>query len=306
VQTAVEECGEGMDVDAKIEWLHTMTQENSQPCMISVLILTKDEEQDLPGCLESVAWCDDVFVFDSFSTDGTAEVAREYNVNFVQRKFDGYASQRNAALDGLPFQHEWIFSLDADERPTPELVREMHEAVSAAGAGANGFRIRRRDFLNGTWLKHAQISPYYIRLVRRGRARYTREINEVMEVDGVVGQLKSPIDHFPFSKGVAHWIEKHNKYSTMESLVIAERTSREEASWKMALGAKDFHARRVAQKAIFYRMPARPLIKWLYMMFVRGAILDGRAGIAYANLQTIYEYFIVLKTRELIRKRRKS
>jgi hypothetical protein len=70
------------------------------------------------------------------------------------------------------------------------------------------------------------------------------------------------------------------------------------ASWKTALTAKDFHARRVAQKAIFYRMPARPLLKWLYMMFVRGAILDGRAGIAYANLQAMYEYWIVLKTRD--------
>jgi hypothetical protein len=217
-------------------------------------------------------------------------------VNFVQRKFDGYASQKNAALTGLPFRHEWIFLLDADERPTPELVREMQGVAGAAPAGVNGYRIRRRDFFNGTWLKHAQISPYYIRLVRRGKARYTREINEVAEIDGQIGKLESPLDHFPFSKGIAHWLDKHNTYSTMEAQIIAEGASRDDASWRTALGAKDFHARRVAQKAIFYRMPARPLIKWLYMMFVRGAILDGRAGIAYANLQAMYEYWIVLKT----------
>lgn len=274
--------------------------------MISVLILTRNEEQDLPGCLESVSWCDDVHVFDSFSTDRTEEIAGSRGVNFVQRKFDGYASQRNAALDTLPFRHDWVFSLDADERPTPELVQEMQQAVSTAVAEVNGFRIRRRDFLNGTWLKHAQISPYYIRLVRRGRARYTREVNEVMEVDGTVGELKSPLDHFPFSKGMAHWINKHNVYSTMEAQVIADGALRKEADWKTALGAKDFHARRVAQKAIFYRMPMRPVIKWLYMMFVRGAILDGRAGFRYAVLQAMYEYWIVLKTRELIQPERNN
>lgn len=269
--------------------------------MISVLILTKNEEKDLPGCLESVAWCDDVHVLDSFSTDGTVAVARARGVKFVQREFDGYASQRNAALGGLPFRHEWIFILDADERPTTELVKEMQRAVSAAAAGVNGFRLRRRDFFQGKWLKHAQISPYYIRLVRRGRARYTREINEVLEVEGKVAELKSPLDHFPFSKGIAHWISKHNTYSTMEAQVIVAGLSRHEASWTAALTEKDFHARRKAQKAIFYRMPARPLIKWLYMMLVRGAILDGRAGIVYANLQSMYEYMIVLKTKERLR-----
>lgn len=267
--------------------------------MISVLILTRNEELDLPGCLESVSWCDDVFVFDSFSTDATKEIARSYNAKFVQRKFDGYASQRNAALSGLLFRHEWIFILDADERPTPELVREMQEAAAAAHAGMNGFRLRRRDFFNGRWLKHAQMSPYYIRLVRRGKIRYTRQVNEVLEVDGQVGELEAPLDHFPFSKGIAHWLEKHNAYSTMEAELIADGLSSNDASWKTALAAKDFHARRVAQKAIFYHTPARPVLKWLYMMFVRGAILDGRAGIAYANLQAMYEYWIVLKTREL-------
>lgn len=278
-----------------------MSEERLQPSMISVLILTRNEELDLPACLKSVSWSDDVFVFDSFSTDGTADVARKHGVNFVQREFDGYSSQRNAALDVLAFRHDWIFILDADERPTPELVSEMQQAVSVAPDGVSGFRIRRRDFFNGTWLKHAQISPYYIRLARRGKARYTREVNEVLEVEGRVADLESPLDHFPFSKGIAHWMSKHNTYSTMEAQVIAAGLSRDGASWKTALLGKDFHARRVAQKAIFYRLPARPLVKWLYMMFVRGAILDGRAGIAYANLQAMYEYCIVLKTRELMK-----
>src|SRR5579883_959262 len=100
--------------------------------MISVLILTKNEESDLPGCLESVSWSDDVFVFDSLSTDRTEEIARKHGVNFVQRKFDGYAKQRNAALEGLPFRYDWIFILDADERPTPALAEEMRQVVKTA------------------------------------------------------------------------------------------------------------------------------------------------------------------------------
>jgi hypothetical protein len=128
-----------------------------------------------------------------------------------------------------------------------------------------------------------------------------REINEVLEVEGAIADLQSPLDHYPFSKGIAHWVAKHNVYSTMEAQVVAEGLSRAQASWKTALFGKDFHERRVAQKAIFYQMPARPVIKWCYMMFARRAILDGAAGIAYANLQAIYEYFIVLKTKELLR-----
>lgn len=272
--------------------------------MISVLILTKNEEADLPGCLESVAWSDDIHVFDSYSTDGTAEVARRFGAHFVQREFDGYASQANAAFEELPFRHEWLFIIDADERCTPDLAQEMREAASTAPPDVSAFRIQLRYFFNGRWLKHAQISPYYIRLVRRGKARYRREINPVLEVEGRVAGLRSPFDHFPFSKGMAHWIRRHDVYSTMEAQLVAQGAFRGDASWKTALTAKDFHRRRIAQKAIFYRMPARPLVKWFYMMFFRRAILDGRAGITYANLQTMYEYWIVLKTRELQKQRK--
>jgi glycosyltransferase involved in cell wall biosynthesis len=267
--------------------------------MISILILTRNEEQDLPACLDSVAWSDDVHVFDSFSTDRTADVARARGAHVVQRAFDSYARQRNAALDTLPFRYPWIFLLDADERPTPALAAEMQLAVQAANETTAGFRVRRRDFLHGTWLKHAQLSPYYIRLVRRGRARYVREVNEVLEVDGQVADLTGMLDHFPFSKGTAHWLHKHNVYSTMEAEIIVSGSSRSDASLSKALFAKDFHEKRRAQKALFYSMPARPLIKWFYMVLVRRAILDGAAGITYANLQAIYEYMIVLKTREL-------
>ncbi len=267
---------------------------------ISVLILTKNEERDLPAALASVAWSDDIHVFDSHSTDATVEMARTAGAKVHSRVFDDYATHRNAAF-ALGFKHPWVFLLDADERPTPELSAEMQRVVREAPANTAGFRLRRRDFLFGTWLKHAQISPYYIRLVRPERAIYTRAINEVLVVDGPVAELIHPLDHYPFSKGLAHWITKHNVYSTMEAELIFRQQGLQNPSLRAALGDPDFHTRRLHQKALFYRLPGRPLIKWCYMMFLRGAILDGAAGISYATLQSIYEYMIVLKTKELRR-----
>ena len=268
--------------------------------MISILILTRNEETDLPGCLESVAWSDDVHVFDSCSTDRTRQIAREAGVHLAERPFDNYASQRNAALDSLPFKHEWVFILDCDERLSPQLYEEMKAAIAAAPGNLDAFRVRRNDYFLGTWLKHAQIMPFYTRLVRHGHARYARAVNEILEVDGRIGDLHTPITHYPFSKGLARWFEKHNLYSSMEARIVAEQSFLADACWKTALLGKDFHQRRRAQKAIFYCLPCRPLVRWSYMMLYRGALLDGYAGWTYAALQAIYEYFIVLKTRELL------
>lgn len=267
--------------------------------MISVLILTKNEQRDLPGCLASVAWSDDIHVFDSFSTDSTVAIAKAAGAHVQQRVFDDYATHRTAALREVSFKYPWLFLLDADERPTPELSNEMLQSVSHADEATGGYRLCRRDFLFGTWLKHAQLSPFYIRLIRPERARYTRAINEVLEVDGVIGDLVAPLDHFPFSKGISHWVAKHNLYSTMEAELIHRKQGLQHPSLITALTHFDFHQRRVHQKAIFYLLPGRPILKFLYMVLVRGALLDGRAGLAYAALQSFYEYLIVLKTREL-------
>jgi glycosyltransferase involved in cell wall biosynthesis len=265
--------------------------------MISVLILTKNEQQDLPGCLASVAWSDDVHVLDSGSTDQTQAIALQNGASFATRPFDGYASQRNAGLQS-PFKHPWVLLLDADERITPALQEEMQLFASKAPASVGAARMRRRDLWWGTWLKHAQISPYYIRLIRVGRAHYEREINEILVVNGDVQDLQQHFDHFPFSKGLDHWINKHNTYSRMEAVFISSQMGGD-TSWKQALFNKDFNERRRHQKGLFYKMPCRPLIKLGYMLVVRRAFLDGWAGIRYALLQAIYEYFIVLKTKEL-------
>ena len=268
--------------------------------MISVVILTKNEEHDLPGCLESVAFCDDVHVFDSFSTDRTVELARAGGAHVHQRKFDSYAAQRNAALDTCGFKHRWVFILDCDERLNPVVWQEALEATQAAPEHVHAFRVQRDDHFLGHRLRHAQMMSLYTRLVKVGHVRYTRDINEFLVVEGETSQLKSRFDHWSFSKGLDRWFEKHNLYSSMEARIVAQRSFKADVSLKTALFHPDFHTRRRAQKAIFYMLPARPLLRWAYLMFARGGVLDGKAGVIYATLQAMYEWQIVLKTREML------
>jgi glycosyltransferase involved in cell wall biosynthesis len=236
-------------------------------------------------------------VLDSQSTDNTTDLAKNAGAKTTVRAFDGYASQRNFGLN-LNFTNHWILILDADERVPKALANEMKLFVDMAPANICAARMRRRDIWWGTWLKHAQISPFYIRLVRRGRAHYEREINEVLVVDGEIRELATHFDHYPFSKGLDHWFAKHNVYSQMEAHLISSRKSIH-PNWKLALFGPDFNERRIHQKAIFYRLPGRPLIKFLYMLLIRRAFLDGAAGFRYSILQAIYEYMIVLKVEEL-------
>lgn len=264
---------------------------------ISVLILTKNEERDLPDCLASVQWSDDVHVLDSCSTDRTRSVAEAAGAQFTEHPFTGYSTQRNVGL-ALPFKYAWVLVLDADERMTPALADEMERFVAEAPDSVSAARLRRRDIWWGRWLKHAQISPFYVRLMKVGRTRYEREINEVLAVDGDIRDLQEPFDHHPFSKGLDHWIDKHNKYSRMEADMVSAGAILK-PSWHTAFLGKDFNERRGHQKAFFYRMPFRPFIKFCYMMIFRRAFLDGLPGIRYSILQAIYEYFIVLKTEEI-------
>ena len=268
--------------------------------MISVLILTKNEEHDLPDCLDSVSWSNDVHVFDSLSEDATVLVARARGARVRLRPFDNYAAQRNAALHELNFRNPWVLILDADERIPEALRAEMLDAIECAPEDVAAFRVRRRDFLGKTWLRRSQLSPWYIRLVRPNRVHYEREVNEILKVQGRIVDLSKPFDHHPFSKGMAHWLTKHNTYSTMEAKYIAQgRASKPPFSVLKAFIESDFNDRRYHQKELFYRLPARPLVKFLLIYIFRAGFLDGRAGLTYAALQAIYEYMIVLKTREL-------
>lgn len=267
--------------------------------MVSVLILTRNEEQDLPKCLASVAWCDDIHVLDSQSTDRTAAIATAAGATVTTRPFDNWAAHQNWALAHLPFRYPWVFYLDADEEMTPPLVEQVRTASQSPGASI-GFMVQRRDFFLGTWLKHVQSTPFYLRLFRPEKLRYERLVNPVSVPDGPVGRLTAYLDHFPFSKGLTHWVARHNSYSTLEAIQILDNRQKHATfSPTAAFLARAPQERRFHQKELFYRMPARPLVKFLVLYILKRGFLDGRAGFAYATLQAFYEYMIVLKTREI-------
>lgn len=278
-----------------------------EPLPISVLVLTKNEQQDLPGCLQSVAWSDDLHVYDSGSTDDTVAIAQAHGAQVSTRAYPpdaapfggDEASHRNWGLRHIPFKHEWVLMLDADERATPELIAAMRTMLRQPGPHA-AWRVHRRDYFLGTWIRHVTPSPFNVRLIKPAAVRYERIINPVTIVDGSVGEMDAHFDHYPFSKGLSHWFAKHNGYSTFEAAHIIQG-GRKGGDFKLsqALFARDANVRRMHQKALYYRMPLRPLVMFLGLYIGKRGFLDGRAGLVYATLRAIYEYMIVLKVTEM-------
>lgn len=270
---------------------------------ISVLILTLNEERNIERCLDSLSWCDDVVVLDSFSTDRTTAIAIARGARVVQREFDNYAAQRNFGLTEIKYQNEWVLMLDADERVTPELQSEMLAAVRTAPADVGLFMMRRRDYLFGRWIRRSGGYPTWTaRLARLGRVKVERPINEEYHTDGSVLRLEHHRDHFPFNKGFSEWILRHDRYSTMEARLKVERRG-SRVSWRGVL-ARDPLRRRQSAKAVLYALPGRPLIVFFGLYLLRGGILEGRAGLTYCLLRAWYEFMIDVKYRELVRRER--
>jgi len=267
---------------------------------ISVLVLTLDEEVNLPACLDAVHWCDDVVVLDSYSHDETVNIARHYGARIYQREFDHFAGQRNFALDQIDFKHDWVLHLDADEIVTPELHAEMRRAVFEKQFDA--FRIASKTMFFGQWLRFSGMYPaYQVRLGHRARLRFKQGGHGQREdlPPDRVGTLDEPYLHFSFSKGLTEWFDKHNRYASDE----ARETMRAiegggGAEWRGCL-SRDRTRRRRALKALSLRLPFRPTLRFLYMYVLRCGFLDGRAGLTYCRLLAIYEYLIVLKIHEL-------
>ena len=269
--------------------------------MISVLILTYNEEANLPDCLKSIQWCDDIVVFDSFSTDRTIEIANASNIRVFQRKFDNYATQRNTALHEIKYKYPWVLMIDADERWNDELYIDIKNTLSSSTPETCLYYFRRKDMFLGRWLRRASGYPTWAgRLVRTGRVKVRREINEEYVTDGDVGYIKGHFIHYPFNKGIAFWFERHNRYSSMEAEKLVEET-------KGRLQFKDLFSknpglRRKFLKQLAYRLPGRPVLVFLYLYFFRLGFIDGHPGLAYCIMRSIYEYMIDLKVIELKRR----
>jgi glycosyltransferase involved in cell wall biosynthesis len=268
--------------------------------MISVLVYTKNEELNIADCLATVSWSDDIHVVDSESDDDTPAIARRAGARVVSRSYVDESEQKNWAMRTLPFKHKWVFHIDADERCTPQLAAAMCAAVASPGAYV-AFRCARRDYFLARWIAHVQLQRYSLRLMRHDCARYERRINPACIIRGPVGHVDGYLDHHPFSKGISQWIDRHNRYSTLEAQeLLLARAENALSDVRKSLGQRDFHVRRYHQKRLFYRLPHRPLLKFFYMYLLKRGFLDGGAGFHYALLQSCYEYMISLKQRELM------
>lgn len=266
---------------------------------ISVLVLTLDEEANLPRCLASVAWSDDVLVVDSFSTDRTVEVARAAGARVLQRRFDSFAGQRNFGLTEGGLRYEWVLHLDADEVVTPALHNEM--AAAARRGAYDAYRVPSKMMFQGKWLRHAGMYPtYQVRFGRREKLGFVQVGHGQREAldPARVGTLREPLVHYSFSKGLADWFERHNRYSTDEARQAFEDAAQGGPEWDGLLDS-DPTTRRRALKALAARLPFRPTLRFLYMYGLRGGFLDGRAGFTYCRLLAAYEYMTVVKQREL-------
>ena len=271
---------------------------------VSVVILTYNEEANIGRCLDSVSWCDDIVVLDSHSTDATCEIADSKGARIEKRVFDDYAAQRNHAIRNIEYRHPWLMMLDADEVVPSELREEIEETLARAAEGVTLYRMRRKDFFMGTWLKHSTNyrSLWFGRLMRLGHVWVERAINEEYCTRGEVRNLRSALEHYPFNKGLNAWVDKHNRYSSMEAeLIVAGRCR--DWSWG-DLVAADPVVRRKALKGLVYSLPGHAVLMFLGRYLAAGGFLDGRAGLMFCLLKTFYEYLIECKVRELQRRSR--
>jgi glycosyltransferase involved in cell wall biosynthesis len=265
---------------------------------VSVIILTFNEQVNVKDCIRSCAWCDDIHVLDSGSTDKTIELAREMGATVHINKFKSFGDQRNWAIDNIPCKHPWHFHLDADERFTPELVAEMFNELGGDGHKSTkaAYLCPSKMMLLGHWLKYSGGYPsYQVRLFRYGKCRYI-DFGHGQREDpqGEVGTLAEPYTHYNFSKGVLEWFYKHNDYSNREAneaMVI--RAGGMPTLRQRLIG--DSTSRRRAWKNFSYFLRGRAIWRFGYNFFIRGGILDGMAGFHYCAMISVYEYWTELK-----------
>ncbi len=271
--------------------------------MISVIILTKNEETDIKVCLESVKWSTDVHVLDSGSTDGTLQIAKSFGVNIACNLFESFGKQRNFALEHLPIKNEWILFLDADEVVTEQFKTALVQQTGEAPDQVAGFYCCWKMIFDGRWLKHCDNFPkWQFRVMRKGRANFTDfgHGQKEGEVTGTIGYIKEPYLHFGFSKGWTHWIDRHNRYSSQEA--HARLLSR--PPFKNIYSGNS-STRNPALKSWLSRLPGWPVLRFFQAYILNLGFLEGTAGFIYCANMSYYEFLIQIKMREM-RKRGKS
>jgi acetyltransferase-like isoleucine patch superfamily enzyme/glycosyltransferase involved in cell wall biosynthesis len=269
---------------------------------IEVVIPVKDEEINLPYTLASVMeWADKVWVVDSGSTDKTREIAEAAGAEVVCQPWLGYAKQKNWALDNLPLTADWVYLLDADETILPMLKDEMREIASKPirEISETAFNINRYFIFLGKRIRHCGYYPSWnVRFFKRGKAFYEdRDVHEHMIVNGKIGKLKGHMEHYD-RRGLECYIEKHNRYSTIEAREIIIQPEKQ----GITIDAKFFgnvqERRRWVKQNIYPWLPMKWLFRFFWMFIIRRGFLDGLTGFRFCMLVSTYEIFISLKMLE--------
>lgn len=262
----------------------------------SVLILTLNEERDLPRCLASVPGCDDLVVLDSGSTDRTAEIARAAGARVFTRRFDNFAGQRNYAQQEIPFRHPWVFHLDADEQFTPELLEECDR--TAARSDIDGCWVAPKMMFMGRWIPHCTDFPaWQARFVRVPQFRFIEVGHGQREApDMRLDRLHANYLHDLSSGGEAEWLEKHRRYAQAEAKNHWQNAGA--GRWSDLFSRHRLHRRR-ALKHLSYSLPCRPVLRFFYQYVLRRGFLDGREGLRYCRLLSEYEGFTSQELRRL-------
>ncbi len=269
---------------------------------ISVIILTLNEARDLPDCLASLNWCDDVHVLDSGSHDDTVKIAHAAGATVSVNPFQSFGQQRNWALDHCPTKHPWVLFLDADERVTPAMLAEMILKTNTAPESVAGYYCCWALMLNERWLKRADNFPkWQFRLLRHGRARFTDfgHGQKEGEVDGTLEYIREPYLHYAFGGGWEVWKKRHHKYARQEA--VARRAS------DVPLGrifSRHASERNPAIKRLVTRLPGWPLLRFCYTYFLRGGFLEGREAWEYCKRICWYEHQIKKEMRNLAKAKR--
>ncbi len=242
---------------------------------ISAILITKNEELRIDACLSSLEWADEIIVVDSGSSDRTRELCeRQSRVKFFELPWEGFGIQKNRALDRA--SGEWIFSIDADEIVSPELAGEILDTVRHASY--DGYVLKRKNYYRGQWIRHCGWWPDpIVRLFRKNKGRFNdRLVHESVEIQGMTGELKNPIEHHSFQTA-ADFIRKADSYSTL-------------GAQQMKLQNRSISALDACTHAF---------ATFIKVYFLKGGIFDGRAGLLIAVSNSIGVFYRYIKYLEL-------
>ncbi len=245
--------------------------------MLSITVIVLNQEDNIGPCLESAGFADEIVVLDTGSRDRTVEIARTYTDRVIAAPWQGFARTKNQALDQA--RGDWVFSLDTDERIPPAL-REEILAVVAADGPLSGYRVPRKNYFGGRWVRRLGWYPdYTLRLFKRSRGRFReREVHEEVVVDGPVGFLQTPLDHFSY-RNLEEYAGRQERYARLAARELA------------AAGRRPLPGELVW----------RPFFTFLKLYFLRGGFLEGSLGFNLALHSGRYNFLKYYYLRQILR-----